>query len=131
MLSAPATVGVKLIAVAKLPPPVKVEEHPPVVLSVAVAVELDTATNVADAAGFEEQPASLTIVLTGLRIAEGLIAVPTGDTGTLTLSRVICPSVSPPPELITVEYCAKYRLPCASRESVFAPWVDTIYKAVG
>jgi len=89
MLSAPPAVGVKRTFVANAEPPVRVEEQVPVVATVAVALEAVPAAKVTDGAGDEEQPPSLRIVVTGLRVEEGLTAVPTGDAGVDTLSTVI------------------------------------------
>jgi len=102
-LSAPPEEGVKLTVVANAEPPVMVEEQVPLVATVAVAVELVAAENVTDGAGDEEQPPSLRIVATGFKVDEGLVAVPTGDGGVEMLSRVICPKVSPPLALMTLE----------------------------
>jgi hypothetical protein len=102
MLSLPPALGVKLTVVANDPPPLSVDEHDPVVLAVAVAVALVPA-NVTAAAGLAPHPASFNSVVTGFSVAEGLTAVPTAELGTPTLFSVICPTVSPPLAVITVE----------------------------
>jgi len=126
MLSAPATVGVKLTVVASEAPPLSVVKHEPAAASiVAVAVAL-VPEKVTDGAGVPVQLVSFRMVLTGFSVAEGLIAVPAGDTGTVTLLIVICASVSLPLVLIRLEYTARYRLPLLSRASDFAPCDDTM-----
>ena len=87
-LSAPPEVGVKLIAEANAEPPLRVDWQLPVVLAVAVAVALAPATKFTAGAGVEEQPPSFRIVVTGFRVAEGLTAVPTGEDGALSASKV-------------------------------------------
>ena len=125
MLSVPPAVGVKLTVVAKAAPPLSVEEHPPFVLAVAVAVVLAPATNVTDGVGLEEQPPSFKRVVTALRVPEGLTAVPVADEGTVTLPIPTRARVSAPPAVIAVEEAARYRVPVASSDSVFAPCVAT------
>ncbi len=125
MPSVPAITGLKLTAVANEAPPLKIDTHVPVVPTVAVAVELMPAAKVTDGAGLEEQAASFTRVVTGLMVAEGLTAVPTGDAGTMRLSIVSCATVSGSLALKAVEDAARYRLPCLLTVIVFAPCVET------
>jgi hypothetical protein len=106
MLSAPATVGVKLTAAAKEDPPLNVPEHVPVVATVADAVVLVLAAKLTEGAGVPLHEVSLRMAVTGFSVAEGLTGVPAGDTGTVTLSIVSCATVSAPPELITPEDAA-------------------------
>jgi hypothetical protein len=87
-LSAPGAIGVKLTAAAKLEPPSALDAHVPVVLTVAVAVELALAAKVTAGAGLPLQAVSFRIAFTGLSVVEGLTAVPTGDAGTVTLFTV-------------------------------------------
>jgi len=102
MVSLPPAEGVKLTDVANAEVPERVETQVPVVVAVAVAVEL-VPEKVTDGAGLDEQAESFSIVVMGLRVAEGLTAVPTAEAGTVTLFRVIWPTVSPPLVLMTVE----------------------------
>lgn len=56
------------------------------VATVAAAAVLVAATNLTD--GLPAQLTSFRMVVTGLSVAEGLTGVPTGETGTVTLSTV-------------------------------------------
>lgn len=124
-LSLPPALGVKLTDVGNVAPPLTVEAQVPPALTVAVAVALEPATNDTDGAGVAEQLPSFRMVVTGFKVDDGLTAVPTGELGTVTLSTVICPTVSPP-EPSTLEYTSKYRLPWPSRVSNLALWVETV-----
>jgi hypothetical protein len=92
---------VKLTVVAKDEPPVKVLLQLPEVDTVAVALALGVAAN--EIAGDPLQLTSLSSVVTGPVVVEGLVAVPVADTGTITLPRVTCASVSPPDPPVAVE----------------------------
>ncbi len=94
MLSVPPVDGVKLTEVAKAEPPESVALQEPEVATVADAVELVPA-NVTEGAGVAEQEASFRMVVTGLKVEDGLTAVPTGEDGTETESSAIWPTVSP------------------------------------
>lgn len=122
--SLPPALGVKLTVVPNAAPPLTVEEQLPLVLTVAVPVPLVPA-NVTAGAGVEEQLPSFRTVRTGLRVDDGLTAVPTAELGTLTLPIVSCPTVSPP-EPRALEYTSKYRLRLLSMARIFALWVETV-----
>lgn len=95
MLSAPASVGVKLTAVAKDAPPLSVLVQEVDGVTVAVALVLVEATKASDGAGLPPQLVSLSRDVTGLVVVDGLIAVPTGEGGTITLFTVTWATVSP------------------------------------
>lgn len=91
---------------ANAAPPLSVEAQEPVVLTVAVAVVLDSAVKLTAGAGDAVHDASFRTVVTGLSLADGLTAVPTAELGAVTLLIVSCATLSAPLLLIALELAA-------------------------